>query len=200
MDNGYILLLFGIFSVIWYFFHVLVCCMYQEKSGNLATTHTPVVITTPSNATDAIFCCLDPGWPNTANFRKILSECLLLEVKNCRCSPHFWATFFHGKKYSLALTKNVLGYITDDFFKHSSGHPAWVGTGRYRTSPQTMRCKASFTLARYQRLGRFLFLEFTKTHGLLRNRIVAPQLKSQHPTRNALSVDGADALFFFRRS
>jgi hypothetical protein len=35
-------------------------------------------------------------------------------------SPHFWATFFHGKGHALILTKNGLGYILGDFLKTHS--------------------------------------------------------------------------------
>jgi hypothetical protein len=46
-----------------------------------------------------------------------------LYFENQRCSPHFWATFFHGLGYALNFTKNGLGYILGDLFINSSGHP-----------------------------------------------------------------------------
>jgi hypothetical protein len=45
-------------------------------------------------------------------------------LKNTKINgPHFWATFFNRRGYTLIWQENRLGYILGDFFTNSSGHP-----------------------------------------------------------------------------
>jgi hypothetical protein len=43
-------------------------------------------------------------------------------------SPHFWVPFSTNKFMHLFFYKNGLGYILEDFFTNSSGHPGLAVT------------------------------------------------------------------------
>jgi hypothetical protein len=44
-------------------------------------------------------------------------------LENCRRSPNFWATFFHGKSYTIIATKTGWAAFWAKIFADSSGHP-----------------------------------------------------------------------------